>query len=94
MRTVAVKLGIATEIIEAPSTDGLYENSPTDEEQMGVSYDEIEWAMQEKEAGKILDPTWSDRHQYVWKTVEERYRANQHKMEPIPICKIPIELKQ
>ena len=94
VRMLAAALGISQEIIEAQSTDGLYEDSPGDEDQMGATYEEIEWAMKQKEAGKLNDSAWTAREKEVWKIVEKRYAANVHKMTPIPICKIPQNLKK
>ena len=50
---IARYLGVDEEIQKAPPTDGLWGDDRTDEDQLGASYDELEWAMKiEKDAGK------------------------------------------
>ena len=70
------ELGILKEIIDAPPTDGLWDDGRTDEGQLGFNYSELEDAM-----GKPNSP---HREQY-----EKIRNQNLHKMEPIPVCKIP-----
>tara|TARA_Y100001970_G_scaffold29713_1_gene36854 strand:- start:1681 stop:2418 length:738 start_codon:yes stop_codon:yes gene_type:complete len=69
-------LGILKEIIEAPPTDGLWDDGRTDEGQLGFKYSELEDAMS--------NPNSPHRAQY-----EKIRNQNMHKMEPIPVCKIP-----
>lgn len=47
VRTLASHLGIIEEIVKAAPTDGLWADARTDEDQIGASYDELEWAMSE-----------------------------------------------
>ncbi|HSL62290.1 MAG TPA: NAD(+) synthase [Desulfotignum sp.] len=89
-------LGIAPEIITAPPTDGLWDDNRTDEGQIGAGYDELEWAMahialgrKEKKA-QILD----DRQKQVLALFERLHAANRHKMDPIPVCRIPDHLRR
>ena len=70
------ELGILKEIIDAPPTDGLWDDGRTDEGQLGFSYSELEDAMS--------NPNSPHRDQY-----EKIRNQNLHKMEPIPVCKIP-----
>ena len=70
------ELNILQEIIDAPPTDGLWDDGRTDEGQLGMSYKDIELAMN--------DPKSPNRQKY-----EKIRLSNLHKMEPIPICKIP-----
>ncbi len=89
---IARYLGINKEIIDAAPTDGLWGDDRTDEDQIGASYDELEWAMNMKEAGK--NPSdFSERQKVVFEIYNRLNKANQHKMTPIPVCKIPEELK-
>lgn len=89
---IAQHLGINKEIIEAAPTDGLWGDDRTDEDQLGASYDELEWAMKMKEEGK--NPSdFKDRQKVVFDIYNRLNRANQHKMIAIPICDIPKELK-
>ena len=70
------ELGILKDIIDAPPTDGLWDDGRTDEGQLGLSYSELEEAMENENS-----------------TNREKYnsirKANLHKMEAIPVCKIP-----
>lgn len=88
---VAKELGINTEIQEAAPTDGLWGDDRTDEDQIGASYPELEWAMKMDDAGKTL-ADFEGREQEVFKIFKQFNSANKHKMIPIPICKIPSTL--
>jgi NAD+ synthase len=90
---IATHLGINEEIIKAPPTDGLWGDDRTDEDQIGASYDELEWAMLMAEQGKTIDD-FEGRAKRVLEIYTQRHRANKHKMVPIPVCKIPKELKR
>ncbi|CAF1632618.1 unnamed protein product [Adineta ricciae] len=95
VRAVADVLGVSYEIIKAPPTDGLFGDTRTDEDQIGASYDELEWAMnhldlsQEQQGGV----TFTDRQKKVLEIYNQRHAANLHKMVEIPRCIIPLELK-
>lgn len=82
-------LGINQDILEAPPTDGLWQDDRTDEDQIGASYPELEWAMAfaGDEAGL------SARELEVLTIYRRLNGANQHKMQPIPVCEIPEALK-
>lgn len=85
---LAKTLGVVPSILEAAPSDGLFDEDITDEQQLGASYDELEWAMNVLESSKV--PTnLTDREQQVIKIYERLNKANQHKMTPIPVCKIP-----
>ena len=78
VRELAKHLGIDKRIIEAPPTDGLWEDARSDEDQIGATYEELEEAMEygTGPAVKIL----------------ERFREqNEHKMIPIPTFKLQKE---
>jgi NAD+ synthase len=83
VRTAASTLDISEHIINAAPTDGLWENNRTDEEQLGVTYSELEWAMNYD--GKE-DPSPEKRK--VLELYYELHNKNMHKMVPIPVCKI------
>jgi len=70
------ELNILKEIIEAVPTDGLWDDGRTDEGQLGLKYSELEEAMNNQNS--------SNRGKY-----EKIRKLNLHKMEPIPVCKIP-----
>ncbi len=85
-------LGINQDIMQAAPTDGLWGDHRTDEDQIGASYPELEWAMQMDEEGKTIDE-FSDRKRQVFAIFKKFNTANKHKMIPIPICEIPASLK-
>lgn len=89
---IAKYLGINNDIIVAPPTDGLWGDDRTDEDQIGASYDELEWAMEMQDTGKT-ENDFSGRELEVYKIYTRLNRINQHKMIPIPICEIPKDLK-
>ena len=70
------ELNILKEIIEAAPTDGLWDDGRTDEGQLGLKYEELEEAM------KNINSINRDKYEKIRK-------MNLHKMEPIPVCKIP-----
>jgi len=86
-------LGIPESILKAAPTDGLFGDDRTDEDQLGASYDELEWAMLADEIGKGTDD-FSERDKIVFDIYKRLNRINQHKMNPIPVCEIPHLLKQ
>ena len=73
---IGKSLNILKEIIEAAPTDGLWEDGRTDEGQLGLNYAELEEAMNNVNS--------INREKY-----EKIRKMNLHKMEPIPVCKIP-----
>ncbi len=85
---IAKFLHINTDIIKAAPTDGLWGDDRTDEDQIGASYPELEWAMQMKEQGKTAND-FSGRDKEVFIIFTKLNLANQHKMLPIPVCTIP-----
>ena len=89
---LAEHLEVADEIINAAPTDGLFGDSRSDEEQIGATYSELEWAMEMDEANKT-EKDFSGRQQEVFRIYKARHNANLHKMVPIPVCEIPVHLK-
>ncbi len=89
---LAAHLNIINTIQKAAPTDGLFGDSRTDKDQIGASYDELEWAMEmKKNRSSVYD--FKGRKQEVYKIYTHLNSINQHKMLPIPICKIPKNLK-
>lgn len=86
-------LNIINDIIIAPPTDGLWGDERTDEDQIGASYPELEWAMAVVEKGIVDFTSFTPRQQEVFQIYTRLNTANQHKMKPIPVCIIPKELK-
>ena len=73
---IGKSLGVINEIIEAAPTDGLWDDSRNDESQLGLTYQQIEEAMN--------NPSSS----YFEKYTKIR-KPNLHKMKPIPVCILP-----
>ena len=84
---LAKYLKVPDSIQNAAPTDGLFGDNRTDEDQLGASYVELEWAMLENEAEKTTND-FSGRQKEVFEIYKRLNQANQHKMNPIPICKI------
>lgn len=89
---IARYLNIDESVIKAAPTDGLWGDDRTDEDQIGASYDELEWAMNHFEQGK-KSADFEGREKEVFTIYSQRNKANKHKMIPIPVCEIPKELK-
>jgi NAD+ synthase len=73
---IGKSINILQEIIDAAPTDGLWDDGRTDEGQLGLKYEELEEAMNNVNS--------INREKY-----EKIRKMNMHKMEPIPVCKIP-----
>ena len=74
--SIASTLGVDERILQAPPTDGLWDDDRTDETQLGLSYDDLEDAMENDSSINRLK-------------YSQIRRLNLHKMEPIPVCKMP-----
>ncbi len=92
-------LGVIEEIMTARPTDGLWGDNRSDEDQLGASYDELEWAMARagEDSGSSgregASTGTSARQRQVLEIYTRLHEANRHKMEPVPVCKIPPELR-
>lgn len=86
---LAAQLNVITSILKAKPTDGLWDDERNDEDQIGATYDELEWAMQYSGSDNKL----TTRQKEVLTIFKRYHNQNNHKMNPIPICKIPSELK-
>jgi NAD+ synthase len=80
-------LGVVESILNAAPTDGLFGDDRTDEEQLGASYNELEWAMTAIEM-QFSSAHFTSRQQEVMAIYQRLHKANQHKMNPIPVCHI------
>ena len=90
--TLGTLLNVPQSILNASPTDGLFGDDRTDEDQIGASYDELEWAMKMKE----LNHSPSDfinREKTVFELYNRLNKINQHKVNPIPVCNIPQDFK-
>lgn len=94
VRDLASHLGVVEGIVNAAPTDGLWADGRTDEDQIGASYDELEWAMSTfdkfgmsgnctlgQEMAGLTERQWE-----VLNIYSNRHNANQHKMKMPPIC--------
>ena len=88
---LAKELGVVESILNAKPTDGLFHDGRSDEDQLGATYDELEWAMRALEK-KQKENTFTARQKKVMKIYKERHAANKHKTEAIPVCVIPKNL--
>ncbi len=86
VRELATSLGVCDEILNAPPTDGLWDDSRTDESQIGASYAELEWAMGylETSTSELLTP----RQEEVLTIYTSFHNKNKHKMVGIPTYKV------
>lgn len=89
---IARVLGVNQEIINAAPTDGLWGDNRTDEDQIGASYPELEWAMAMADENKTAND-FSGREKEIFTIYKKFNAANAHKMLPIPVCEIPEALK-
>lgn len=86
---LAKELQVVDSIQKAKPTDGLWEDGRSDEDQIGATYPELEWAMEFNGD----ESTLNDRQQEVLAIYNRLHRINLHKIEPIPVCIIPTNLK-
>ncbi len=89
---LAKHLGVPNSIQQAAPTDGLFGDNRTDEDQLGASYDELEWAMNVYNNHELQE-NFTDRQKQVYKIYKRLHEINQHKMQPIPVCMIPSQIK-
>lgn len=87
---LAKNIGVVESILNAKPTDGLWEDGRSDEDQIGATYPELEWAMFFKDSEKEL----SSRQREVLSIYKRLNKLNAHKMHPIPVCTIPSFLKR
>lgn len=99
VRELARFLGVSEEIVKATPTDELWADTRSDEDQIGASYDELEWAMGHEEAFKEIGPdmaygmTPTDRQLEVLRIYNDRHKKNAHKMKMPEVCIIPLEVR-
>jgi NAD+ synthase len=87
---LASHLDVVRSIQDAKPTDGLWGDGRSDEDQLGATYPELEWAMD-----FIGDEhSLTERQKEVLAIYQKFHKQNKHKMEPIPVCRVPNELKQ
>jgi len=89
---IGKQVDVPKSIMKAAPSDGLYGAERTDEDQIGASYDELEWAMAQMDSGKNAND-FEGRQQEVLEIYTSFNSRNQHKMNPIPVCEIPKSLR-
>ncbi len=87
--SLARTLNIVESILVCKPTDGLWADGRTDEDQIGATYPELEWAMEFSGDEASL----SEEKKKVLAIYRRMNTANQHKMQAIPVCLIPKEYK-
>ena len=85
-------LQVSQSILTAAPSDGLFGDARSDEDQIGASYPELEWVMNAVKNGKTVND-FEGRERSVFEIYLRYNAANTHKMNPIPVCKIPEKLK-
>ena len=88
---LARDLGVSEAILIAPPTDGLWDDDRNDEDQLGATYEQLEWAMKQQQGGKSSSDFVGENAR-VFEIFITHHNANKHKMEPIPVCSIPAHL--
>ena len=86
---LAKEVVVINEIVVAKPTDGLWADGRSDEDHLGASYPELEWAMEFDGVEEDL----SEREQVILSIYRKLNKASKHKMEPIPVCLIPEDIK-
>ena len=84
-------MGVDDSIVQAKPTDGLHASGATDEDQIGATYDELEWAMEQYDTGNQKEDYDSNsREREVMDIYTQRHVINAHKME-MPLIAEPIQ---
>jgi NAD+ synthase len=84
------ELDVIQDIIDAAPTDGLWEDGRTDEDQIGMTYPDLERMMSVDSQIPGSHKLSSDDRKKLKRYQELRAR-NSHKMQPIPVCMLPKE---
>ena len=84
VRQMCREMGILPELSEAISTDGLWNDTRTDESQLGATYDELEWAMKWRYATVESPSFLTNRQREILAVYDKWNKAGAHKMAPIP----------
>jgi NAD+ synthase len=85
--SMARQMKVIDDILTAEPTDGLWADGRSDEDQIGATYPELEWAMEYLKSDK--QEALSKRQNEVLEIYSKFHSANQHKMIPIPVCSFP-----
>jgi NAD+ synthase len=82
---MARELGVLAEIVEAISTDGLWGDNRSDEDQIGATYEELEWALFFYDSDCVDLDGLSKRQVEILDIYLERHHQNRHKLELPPM---------
>jgi NAD+ synthase len=90
---LGAELGVGNDILTAAPTDGLHSDGRTDEDQIGATYDELEWAMKYNTGTTASDiklgvhpfDDCTERQKEIMKIYLRFHNSNKHKMDPIPV---------
>ena len=79
----------------AVPNDGLWDDGRSDEDQIGATYNELEWALEyyDTHGDNWASAELSDREREVMKIYLDRHFGNKHKLEVPPVCEVPEEIK-
>lgn len=91
VRKISKSLGIMEQIISATPSDGLWDDNRSDEEQIGASYAELEWAM--SYINSSYKAPLTERQSEVLNIYNSFHTRNKHKMLPVPVFKIKEDIK-
>lgn len=92
---LAEALGVVKSIQSAKPTDGLFGDDRSDEDQLGASYPELEWAMALRDsASEVNEGSLSPRQRKVLAIYDRLHAANAHKWKAVPVCVVPEELRR
>jgi len=87
---VAAHLEIIKSIQNATPTDGLWGDDRSDEDQIGATYNELEWALQYYDLEGSNITGLSSRQREILRIYIERHLATKHKLEMPPVCELNI----
>jgi len=88
VRLMAKEVGVLDELVNAIPTDGLWGDNRSDEQQIGASYDELEWALKYYEIFGFKLENLSEREKEVLTIYTKRHISNKHKLELPPVCQL------
>lgn len=86
VRLMAKELGVLDELVNAVPTDGLWGDNRTDEQQIGASYDELEWALDYYDKFGYETKNLTEREKQVLTIYVKRHNSNKHKLALPPVC--------
>jgi len=86
VRAMAKELGIINEIVNAIPTDGLWSDGRNDEDQIGASYNDLEWAMEYYDKFGENQNNLSEHQKNVLTIYVKRHKSNHHKLVSPPVC--------